>query len=295
MVSKTMVKDPNWVTREEIADNPEKANAEIESILEGVTKTEDPLISLPADDLVNLPGGLVKIGRVIKTATVKELTGEDEESLAKASQSLKPFHFIDRLLRCGVVQIGDFPVSEKDSLLREMLVGDREQLILGIRRATYGEKLDVDNWRCVNCGNRADLSMELADIPVTFLANPAEEITFSVGLRKGGSVEVKLANGEDQAALFEKDDLTQAQIETILLSRCVLKITSPEGIEQNVAAFPSIVRNMSVVDRHKVLNELRTRQPGPKYDDVKYECESCGEEGRVAVNIGHLFLDFGWV
>lgn len=295
------VPDANWVTREEMAADPAKAqaaNAEIAALLAGTN--DAPLIDLPADDLVILPGGLVREGSVTKTATVKELTGEDEELLAKASQTVNPFrpnafHFIDRLLRCGVIQIGEFPESATDELLKELLVGDREQLILGIRRATYGEELDIDNWACPKCGNVESLTMELSDIPVTELKNPEQEILFDVSLRKGGTARVRLATGEDQIALYEKDDLTQAQRETILLSRCIIRVVTPQGVEQNVAGFPSLVLQMSVPDRHKILNELRERQPGPKYDEVKYRCDACGEEVNVAVSIGNLFLDFGWI
>jgi hypothetical protein len=287
--------DTNWTNP---LDNPEKANAEISKLLSDVNTT--PAISPPPDDLVTLPGGLIKDGKVTKTAIVRELTGADEELLSKASKSINPyrpnpFHFIDRLLRCGVVQIGDLPESKTEELLKELLVGDREQLILGIRRATYGEELDVDNWRCTNCGNTEDLSMELADIPVVEMNNPIDEISFDVNLKKGGVARVRLANGEDQIALYEKDELTQAQQETILLSRCVIKITTAQGIEQNVAGFPSLVLGMSVPDRHRILDELYKRQPGPKYDKVKYRCDACGEEVFVAVGIGNLFLDFGWV
>lgn len=290
------VPEANWVTKEEALANPEKANAEIAALL---ADTDAPLIDLPADDLVTLPGGLVKDGKIIKTAEVKELTGEDEEKLAKASQSINPFrpnpfHFIDRLLRCGIVRIGDLPEAQTDQLLKELLVGDREQLILGIRRATYGDDLDVDGWICPKCGNTEDLSMQLSDIPVTELSNPVEEVMFDVPLRKGSVARVRLANGEDQAALYEKDDLTQAQRETILLSRCVSTITNPQGIPTNVMGFPSIVLAMSVPDRHKILKELQSRQPGPKYDKIKYNCDACGEDVDVVVNIGHLFLDIGW-
>lgn len=291
------VPEANWTSREEALANPEKTNAAIQALL---TDSDVPLIDLPADDLVTLPGGLVKDGKVTKTAEVKELTGEDEEKLAKASQSLNPFrpnpfHFIDRLLRCGVVRIGDYSESQTDQLLKELLVGDREQLILGIRKATYGNELDIDDWTCPRCGNIESLSMELSDIPVTDLSNPAEEVMFDVTLRKGSVARVRLANGADNAALYEKDDLTQAQRETILLSRCVIRITTPQGIEQNVMAFPSLVLSMSVPDRHKILKELQSRQPGPKYDKVKYNCDACNEEVDIAVSIGHLFLDLGWL
>lgn len=285
------VPDADWI---DPTENPEKANAEIEALISGAKKPEDLLIDLPAGDVTDLPGGLIKSGKVIRTVRVKELTGEDEEAIAKASLSGKIHPFIDRLIRCGVVQIGDFPESKKDDLLKEMLVGDREHLMLEIRRATYGEKLEINDWQCFNCRAKADLVMELDDIPATKMENPLEEISFTVPLRKGGEAHVKLATGDDQKALYEKEDLTVAQQETILLSRCVHKIVDPSGMEHNVAAFPTEVLRMSVVDRHNILRELKDRQPGPRFNEVEYTCEVCEEKGMVAVGVGHLFLDFGW-
>jgi hypothetical protein len=274
-------------------ENPEIANAEIAAVLSETAVL--PVIDFPADDTVTLPGGLVRRDSIIKTAQVKELTGEDEETLARASQSMNPFVFLDRLLRCGVVRIGNEPVSETEKLLSQMLIGDREALILGIRKATYGEELEVPEWACLNCGVKSDLSMQLTDIPVVTMSDPSAETSFKVPLRKGGSAYVRLATGADQIATFEQSELTQAQRETLLLQRCVTTLVTHDGKELTVAGFPSLAREMSVPDRHAVLNQLKDRQPGPKYDQIKYRCDTCNEEVTVAVTIGHLFLDFGWV
>ena len=240
-------------------------------------------------------GGLIIKDTIIKTVQVKELTGEDEESLARASQSMNAFVFMDRLLRCGVVKIGTEPTSNTEKLLSQMTVGDREALILGIRKATYGDKLEVNQWMCTNCGAVEDLEMEVADIPIVKLHDPANETTFKVQLRKGAYAQVNLATAADQIATFEKPELTQAQRETILLSRCVQSITDDKGVEHIMAAFPSLARTMSVPDRHAILNALRDKQPGPKYDKIEYTCGSCYGNVLVTVTIGNLFLDFGWV
>jgi hypothetical protein len=274
-------------------DNPQQANAEIAAVLSETATL--PVIDFPANDTVTLPGGLVRKDGLITTAQVKELTGEDEETLARASQAMNPFIFLDRLLRCGVVKVGSEPSAETEKLVSQMLIGDREALILGIRKATYGDKLEVEGWICTNCGVKSDLEMELDDIPVVKMTDPVNEINFKVPMRKGGFAHVRLATGADQLATFEQAELTQAQKETVLLSRCISTITTPEGRELSMAGFPSLAREMSVPDRHAVLKELRDRQPGPKYDQVKYKCESCSEDVLVAVTIGNLFLDFGWV
>lgn len=275
--------------------NPEKSIAQIEKIMAEANTVSAPVIEPPADDLVSLPGGLIKKDKVIRSVQVKELTGEDEESLARASQSMNPFTFIDRLLKCGVIRIGEEPAIDNEKLLSQMLVGDREALILGIRQATYGDIIEIKDWICPACAAKSDLAMEVSDIPVVHLSDPIMETSFQVKMRKGGFASVRLANGSDQVATFDKQELTQAQRETILLSRCVISLTDKMGVEKSVAGFPSLVREMSVPDRHAILNELANRQPGPKYDKVEYKCESCDNDVKVAVTIGHLFLDFGWI
>lgn len=275
--------------------NPEKANADITAILAEASSTPPPTIDFPADDLVTLPGGLIRKDSLIRTVQVKELTGEDEEALARASQSMNPFVFLDRLLKCGVIKIGNEPSAETEKLLSQMLIGDREALILGIRKATYGDIIQVPGWLCTNCGAKADLEMEVSDIPIENMSDPMNETTFKINMRKGGFALVRLATGADQIATFEKPELTQAQRETILLSRCVISITEPSGLERSVAGYPSLTLSMSVPDRHAILSALRDRQPGPRYDQIKYNCNSCSENVFVTVTIGNLFLDFGWI
>lgn len=280
--------DKQWVNP---ADNPEQANAVIAKVLSESAATPPPDVPFPEADVVVLPGGLARKDGVIKTVEVKELTGEDEESLAKASQSQNPFTFLDRLLRCGVTRIGD---RRDERLLSQMLIGDREAIILGIRKATYGNDIKIDNWTCADCGNVADLNFSIDDIPAVKLDDPSDA-EFTVPLRKGGNAKVRLATGEDQLAIFDKLDLTQAQRDTILLSRCVISMSDANGIEKLMAVFPSMSRNMSIPDRHAILREMGSRQPGPKYDKVTFDCANCSKEQQVTVSIGDLFLDFGWV
>lgn len=280
--------DKHWL---DPAEKPEQANAIINKLLEESAATPPPEIKFPDGDIVVLPGGLARKDHIIKTAEVRELTGEDEESLAKASQSPNPFTFLDRLLRCGVTKIGD---TKDEKILGQLLIGDRETIILGIRKATYGDEIKISDWTCPDCSHTAELNFTIEDIPTEKLNDPSDA-EFEVPLRKGGTAKVRLATGEDQLAVFEKPDLTQAQRETILLSRCIVSIEDKNGSEKLMAAFPSMSRSMSIPDRHAVLNELGSRQPGPKYDQIKFNCDNCNKEQQVTVTIGHLFLDFGWI
>jgi hypothetical protein len=293
--TRTINRTPNSDTKTEwipAADSdPAKVNADIASVM---ADDDVPEIEFPPGDIVILPGGLVVKDTVIREVQVKELTGEDEESLAKASQSASRFTFLDRLVNCGVERIGNQPAADNEKLLSSMLIGDREAILLGIREATYGSKIDVDGWLCPNCGVKDDLTLEISDIPVTKFTD-AHEATFKVDLRKGGYATVRLATGANQLATFEKPDLTLAQYQSIILSKSIISVTNAAGIERFIASFPSMVLDLSIPDRHSVLEELTSRQPGPKYDKIKYKCHSCDENVNVAVTIGHLFLHFGWV
>lgn len=293
-MARRTLEQPTAERMEERLGSPElisAANAELKSVISDAVKVDAPVIPLPPKDIIPLYGGLVKGDRVINSVRVRELTGEDEEALARADQS-SYFHFIDRLLHCGVVQLGSEPESQTDQLLGKLLIGDREQILLGIREATYGKEIEVEKWICTNCGSRQDLIMEVEDIPIKKMSSP-DESTFEVKLRKGGHAVVRLATGEDQLAIFDKQDWTQAQRETVYLSRCVVSIFDDEG-EHSMQGFPSLSREMSMADRHSILKELSDRQPGPKYNDIKYTCENCGKEVIVVLGLNNLFPDIGW-
>src|SRR5580698_8724844 len=104
-----------------------------------------PEAEMPPDTLVHLPGGLVRGAQVIRAAEVRELTGEHEEALARAARAQpgSVVHFLNTLLECGVVRFGSEDPSQTQAFLRDTLVGDRDQLLIGIRRATYGDDIEL--------------------------------------------------------------------------------------------------------------------------------------------------------
>lgn len=272
-------------------DNPSEANKEISDLLKS-TMPDLPVPDLPPDDLVTLPGGLIDAGQITRTVVVRELTGEDEEALARATRSGNFFHYIDTLLERGTVSVGAH-TEETDvrKQLKNLLVGDRDAVVLGIRRATYGEDIQIRNWVCPSCGDESDISMTLDDIPVGEMDDPLTESTFTVKLRRGRSARVRLANGYDQAAVFENLKLSQAERDTLLLSRCVMILAEADGSERTLAGFPSVARGMSMPDRKTILREMYDRQPGPRFNDIKHVHGACGKEVTIAVNIDSLFLD----
>jgi hypothetical protein len=273
--------------------NPEASNAAIAAVLGDNNNSPDWPVPEPIEsDLVKLPGGLV-LGddEVITHARVRELTGADEEAIARASVSLNPFHFLNVLLECGVARIGDQPKSKTKELLKQMLVGDRDALIIGIRRATYGDTIEQEKWVCPECEGESDLSIPLDDIPVRKLDSPADA-EFDVALRKGRTARVRLATGADQLGVFENLKLNLKERDSLLLARTVLSVTEANGTVNSLTGLAhGTVAAMNMVDRNKILRELADRQPGPRFSEVTFVHDICNKEVTVAVGIGEMFPD----
>jgi hypothetical protein len=264
--------------------DPEAAQAAVTSALKAASPYPD--VELPPDDLVELLGGVSVNGDEVRSVRVRELTGVDEEALARAAQSLHLYHFIDTLLTRGTVAFGDEPESSTPKLLKDALTGDRDWILLAIRKTTFGDTIELEEWECPNCGGKSDLEFPVADIPVRKLDS---ERTFDIELKGGRKARVRLATGADQAATFADKSLTQPERDSILLSRCIQTITDPDETVHNFAGFPRATRNLAIPDRHKILKELGDRQPGPRFGEMKFTHEACGEEVPLPIGIGHLF------
>ena len=228
---------------------------------EAIIKTQ-----APSDSEVRLPGGFIsKTGEVVRTAEVKELNGLDEEAISKAGSAAKAFNV---LLQRGLVKLGSEDVT-KDHL-DTLLSGDRDAILIGIRRVTFGESLTL-NVQCANCGGPQTLEVDLVkDVPTRTLEDPIAERTFKV-LTKRGAVTVALPTGVVQKKLVDNTDKTVAEINTILLAGCIM------SIDDSPSAGASTALSLGMADRTKILDEIVKRNPGPRLGEVTKACQACGE------------------
>jgi hypothetical protein len=270
--------------------NPGAANAQIAALLaDAGAPVAKPEITLPAGGNFSLPGGYVlgsDYTSVRYDAEVRELTGADEEALTKARQS-GIGKYIATLLSAGTVSVG----TEKSSplLLSNLLLGDRDMLLMEIRRATYGDEIVWDQYTCPWCAEEFRLSITLDEIPVRRLDNPADRI-FEVELRKGRKAHVRLPVGSDQEAILAvAERLSEPEQNTLLLSRCLISVVEADGTENAVTGNPDFARSLGVMDRKSILDAIENKQPGPQYNGVKFTHDSCGKEVPVFIQAGDLF------
>lgn len=264
------------------------ANTDLSELTKKVLSSMNPapVIGDMPDTYIKLPAGLIKDGKVDQDAEVQELTGEHEEKLAKARTAANPAKYISTLLQCGVVSVGGQKATA--DLLDSLLQGDLDQLILGIRRATFGDDFELFGVVCPTCQEDNDLKLSLKDIPVSTLDDPAER-EFLVELRKGRKAKVTFPTGALQAELF-KQDRTIQEMNSVTLAHCVVSFIEANGDEHPSNGLGD-VRKLGVADRKTLESYLYENAPGPRYDRVTANCHSCDSEIPVPLTVGTLFRD----
>lgn len=258
------------------ADNPALANKIVNESLTQKVEPAEVQITPPSDTVVTLPGGYITdAGEVITEAEVKELTGSDEEAIARANGVGRALLTI---LQRGVVRVGDEKATE--SLLDKLLSGDRDTLLMGIFKATFGKTAVVP---AVINGEIKEVEVDLdTDIDIKYLEDKVNDRVFAV---KGRNKEflVQLPTGQVQKEMVKNSDKSAAELTSIMLEGTVLQING------NPVISKSQVQNLGIQDRKLIVDEINKRIPGPQFDNVVITDPDTGKEVKVPVNFGTLF------
>lgn len=247
---------------------------------EAVVQVNKPVVTAPPAGTVSMCAGYYDSfsEELIMEAEVRELTGADEEAVAKVGNTAKSLML---LLNRAVVSIGDKRATTE--MLDSLLAGDREQLLLEIRKATFGNTVELVG-PCDSCGadNQTYVIDLTKDVSVKSLDNPINDRVFVLDC-KVGPVKVTLPTGKTQKKLVQYIDKTGAELDTLLLKDCVEEINNLPVYDQKQ------ILNLSVADRRKILNEIAERNPGPELSEIKKPCPTCGQEVPLPLSLAELF------
>lgn len=260
------------------ADNAAAANDLLAKALTEEPKVEPAKIIAPSQTQVVLPGGYVTTaGEVFQTAEVRELNGKDEEAILRSGNDSKVFNTI---LSRGVIMVGDQAASE--ATLDSMLVGDRDALLLGIYRATFGDTAELKGW-CTSCGNPQDVSVDInSDIKTRVLVDPVNDTHFTVKGKRNEFL-VALPTGATQKKVMAVAENAPAEQLTALLEQTVVQIDGRPVLTK------AQVQELGLVDRRAIAAAINERNPGPQFDDLVVPCPDCEGEVQVPISIGALF------
>ena len=260
------------------ASNPALANNLIANAMAEEPQQIKVTIISPSDNSVTLPGGYItSTGEVVTEAEVRELTGKDEEAIARTTNVGKAFISI---LERGTVRVGDQPVTPE--ILDSMLSGDRDMLLLSIFKVTFGVEPELPAY-CYSCKETKIVGVNIdEDIKVKSLKDPINDRVFTVQ-GKTQEFTVQLPTGVTQKELLTSIDKTAAELNTLLLENTVLKINN------NPVVSKTQVQNLGLVDRKTIIEEINKRIPGPQFDDLTITCPDCESEVKVPISLGSFF------
>lgn len=268
------------------ADDPDRLNAVSAAVL--AEPEEDILIEGPPDGSARLLAGFVdEEGSRWTEVTIRELRGRDEEHLERAYATNDMGRYIDAIVKAGVVQLG--PLEESKELhkaLDTLLIGDRDLLVMQVRRLAYGDtqRLTV---RCPFCESQFKVDYSYSkDVPLKqFEVDDKSQRLYDVQLPSGAVCEARLVDGKAQKLVYTPENMkrTEAELNTLLLTELLV------SLDGRPVKGVGPVLDMRSKDRLHLLRWLVDNQPGPQYGDVKQECDNCTREFPLVMTLREMF------
>lgn len=240
-----------------------------------------------------LPGGFVIDGRVYRDAYLRPLTGREEELIAEYKQ-LRTSQLISLILSRCLTRIGPIQNVTIDNV-RDLLVGDRDYLILKLRHITFG-KIIRGTLRCpsASCAKMMDIDFDLETIPInkkeittegTFILelSPFAAYTDSNGV-KHTQVVFRLPNGGDQEAISNIIEVNEAKALTTLLARCIKRIGEITSIDENITS------SLSILGRREIEDAMRENSPSIALE-MQLNCPECNTTFTSPFDIQNFLLE----
>ncbi|HUZ03482.1 MAG TPA: hypothetical protein VMU89_24315 [Thermomicrobiaceae bacterium] len=229
---------------------------------------------MQADGVVRLPGGLVlDDGQRIELAELRPLSGREEDWLA-THPGVPSAVATTHLLGSCVVRLGDTKTGPE--LARRLLVGDRDYLMLQLRRLTLGERVSAVVG-CPACGERMDVDFRVDDVPVEWRPQVATNHLVTMDAPAAGdavpprTVRVRLPNGADQEAVLGLE--ASIAVER-LLARCLVEPDAALTAKERVAVIEALDRLAPQVEV-----------------ELDLTCPECAHELVVPFDTTAFFLD----
>jgi len=186
-----------------------------------------------------LPGGLVQQDQGLNRACVRPLSGREEDWLARHAGTPSAV-LVTWLLNACLLSLDGQPVDS--DLVRQLLVADRDYLILQLRRLTLGDQVQAVV-QCPVCTNPMDVSFLASEVPVTF--RPQTTASYALELTDR-TVRFRLPTGGDQEAMLggRAEDAADG-----LLQRCLLEVDGqPLSSEEREAVIAAMERLAPQID-----------------------------------------------
>ena len=216
---------------------------------------------------VTMPGGVAVDGRRRRDAALRPVVGADEAFLLDAD-ALAPVERSTVLLARCLVRLGPWD-EPGEQHVRGLAAGDREALLLQLRRLTLGDGLELV-LSCPACDEMLGLDLRGADLLVPPYEDWAPEHSLVVD---GTSISFRLPTGGDLEAAARVGAVDPGRGARLVLERCVLVVDG--ATELAPAAAGAVAARMAELDPQA---EIVLEMP----------CAACGHVFSVPLDAGAL-------
>jgi hypothetical protein len=240
-----------------------------------------------------LPGGFFQNGTCFREVKLHPPTGRAEEQLGDALNSRCLAAAITILLTHCIERIG--PITDiTPEIVRNVLVGDRDYLVLKLRQITFGNRVEA-TLICPNpqCGENIDIDFDLRRIPVkpgkissqVFILKLPKQAGFEDNEGdKHYKVEFRLSNGGDQEDSAPLAAHNECQAVNRLLAGCIQRIDGIVEIDE------SQIEKLSLSARRKI--EKTMAELAPQVDlEIEAQCPECKNTFSFPFNMSQFFID----
>jgi len=234
---------------------------------------------------IQLPCGLGpdKDGKVHRDAEIIPMTGLVRKNIARPEVRQNVAKIVDVILLACLKKVG--PLDRIDRrVLDKLLVGDRDFLLLEIRKLSLGDSVR-STIQCGSCNEKSDITFHLDRLPCRTLADKGEGIEEQNGERlfvmdwmsadEKHSIKAKFRfpNGADQMVMAGNMHKNPVEAVYQMYYRCLVEWDGKPVEKVPATLFDDLA--LPVVDA--VDAEFRKRMPGPDLDQ-KAVCSLCGAE-----------------
>jgi hypothetical protein len=228
-----------------------------------------------------LSGGFRVNGTLCREVCLHDLTGEEQAYLIEEAGNLLPACWTTEVLhRCACRTDNGEPLTE--DWLRSLTVGDREALILQLRRLISGDRLQcVLECPAPDCGAKLDLELRVTDLLIPSRA--AQPDVHEVSVTEGSTswrVRFRLPTGGDQEAIAELARENLGAAVAALLHRLVHAVVSEDGSE--LYELPEAVRRQ--------LPQLMSEFDPQAETNLLVTCYACGNSFDVLFDAATYFF-----
>lgn len=219
---------------------------------------------------VTLPVGINIEGEWHRGASLHSLSGREEAFISEQAGSVPPAHLVTTLLSTCLDHVGPAtPVNT--SIVRRLTVGDREALLLHLRRLAFGDRISCVLY-CPNdsCREKLDLDLRVSDLlePGSSRSEEWHETTISDD-GFAYRVRFRLPTGADQEAVVDLARLDPFAAAALVLRRCIDRVTVEGETSQPLADLPACVATE--------LPELMANLDPQAYLQLSLTCPVCDQ------------------